>query len=283
VPSIQDAAALIENAQKEGVAVHANLYPYSASQTTLNIRLPDWAREGGSEKLVERLRDPATRQRIRREVASLLSTGIAGATAETILFGATPYEGHKNLQGKRIAEIAELMEVGPAEAMLELIDKAEGQTSAIYFGMREEDVRYALSLDWTTVGSDGTAIAPQGVLARSHPHPRWYGTFPRVLGHYVREEKVLTLPAAIRKITSLPAARIGLADRGTVAPGFKADLAVFDPETIRDRSTFENPHQLSEGVVFLTVNGELVLEEGQHTGAAPGRVLRHGREAKSSD
>ncbi len=282
-PSIQDAAALIEKAQQEGVAVHANLYPYSASQTTLNVRLPAWAQEGGNQKLVERLRNPETRQRIRKELAALLSKGIAGATPDTILFGSTPYEAHKNLQGKRIAEIAELMEVDAAEAYLELIDKAEGQTRAIYFGMREEDVRFALALPWTSIGSDGTAIAPVGILARSHPHPRWYGTFPRVLGYYVREEKVLTLPEAIRKMTSLPATRLGLADRGTLAPGFKADVVVFDRETIRDRSTFTEPHQLSEGVEFLTVNGELVLEDGEHTGAKPGRVLRHKKGEASTD
>lgn len=275
--TIQEAAALIEAAQGEGLRVHANLYPYAASQTTLGIRVPDWAHEGGREKLVARLRDPATRARIRGEIAAEFAKGIAGSTPETIMLGSTTYEPHRRFQGKRISEIAQELGIDPAEAVIELLDKANGRAVAIYFGMREEDVRYALALPWTTVGSDGTAVAPEGILARAHPHPRWYGTFPRVLGRYVREQNVLSLEEAVRKMTSLAASRLGLADRGTVAPGFKADLVAFDPNTILDRSTFEKPHALSQGVKYLVVNGVLVLDDGVHTGALPGRVLRHGK------
>jgi N-acyl-D-aspartate/D-glutamate deacylase len=145
----------------------------------------------------------------------------------------------------------------------------------VYFSMREEDMRYALALPWTTIGSDGSAVAPDGILARSHPHPRWYGTFPRVLGRYVREHKTLTLPEALRKMTSLPASRLGLTDRGTIAVGKKADLVVFDASTIIDRADFARPHQLAEGVRHLVVNGRIVLLDGTHTGEKPGRVLRH--------
>ena len=276
-PTIQDAVAFIEKAQREGVKVHADVYPYAASQTTLSIRLPDWTLEGGREKMLQRLRDPETRRRIRQEIAEKMAGGIAGYTAETILFGRTAYEPHRRFQGKRVAEVAREMSVEPAEAIVELIDKAEGSTTAVYFAMREEDVEYALSRPWAGVGSDGTAVAPEGILARSHPHPRWYGTFPRVLAKYVRERKVLSLEQAVYKMTGLAAERMGLRDRGILAAGKKADVVVFDAATIADRSTFENPHQLSTGVEWLLVNGELVLESGRHTGARPGRVLRRSR------
>ncbi len=276
-PSIQEAAALIEKAREEGVSIYANLYPYAASQTSLSVRLPEWSREGGPTKLVQRLRDPRTRNRIRKELNELFSRGIAGATPETILFGSTTHEPHRRFQGMRISEIAGKIQVSPAEAMLTLIDRSEADTRAVYFAMREKDVRYALTLPWTTIGSDGTALAPEGILARSHPHPRWYGSFPRILGHYVREERLLTLEEAIRKMTSLPASRLGFSDRGTVAVGYKGDLVLFDPETTIDRATFEDPHQLSEGVQYLFVNGQRVLDRGEHTGALPGRVLRQGK------
>ena len=274
-PSIQEAASLIETAQKEGVEIHANLYPYSASQTFLDTRLPDWVHQGGREEMLSRLRDPVTRRRIREELEAMLAQSIAGKTPDTILFGATPHEAHRELQGKRISEISVQLGMRPAEAIIDLVDRADGLAMAIFFGMREEDMRYALALPWTTIGSDGTAVAPQGLLARSHPHPRWYGSFPRVLGRYVREEKLLSLEEAIRKMTSLPAARLSLTDRGVLAVGRKADLVVFNPETIMDRSIFEKPHQLSQGIEYVIVNGQLVLNRGQHTGALPGRVLRH--------
>ena len=281
-PSIQDAAALLESAQGDGVKIFANVYPYAASQTTLSVRIPDWAREGGRVKMLERLRDAATRAKIRDEVRDHLRGGIGGATADTILFGQTTYEPHRRFQGKRLAEIAAELNVEPAEAILELVDKAEGATSAVYFSMREQDVRYALTLPWTTIGSDGSAVAPEGILARSHPHPRWYGTFPRVLGRYVREQKALTLAEALRKMTSLPASRLGLADRGTIAAGKKADLVVFDAAKILDRANFARPHRLAEGVQSLVVNGQVVLHDGKHTGAKPGRVLRHRSAAEST-
>jgi N-acyl-D-amino-acid deacylase len=274
-PSIQDAAALLESAQRDGVNIFANVYPYAASQTTLSVRLPDWAGEGGRLKLLERLRDSTARARIRDEVRKNFARGIGGVTGDTILFGRTPYEPHWRFQGKHLAEIATELKVEPAEAILELIDKADGWTSAVYFSMREPDVRYALTLPWTTIGSDGSAVAPEGLLARSHPHPRWYGTFPRVLGRYVREQKALTLAEALRKMTSLPALRLGLADRGTIAVGKKADLVVFDAARIIDRADFVRPHQLAEGVLDLVVNGQIVLHDGKHTGVKPGRVLRH--------
>lgn len=273
-PSIRDAVARIERAQHEGVRIAANMYPYTASQTTLGARIPNWAFAGGRDALLARIRDPDARARLRGEIRERLSRGIAGVTADTILFGSTPWEPHQRYLGMRIDAIARDMKVEPAEAILELMDRSDAAASAIYFGMRESDVRYVLALPWTDIGSDGVAIAPDGVLARSHPHPRWYGTFPRVLGHYVRELGVLSLEEAVRKMTSLPASRIGLSDRGRLAVGAKADVVVFDPDTIADRATFERPHQLSQGVKWLVVNGALVIADGSHTGATPGRVLR---------
>ncbi|HXW04559.1 MAG TPA: D-aminoacylase [Vicinamibacterales bacterium] len=274
-PSIQEAAALLEAAQRDGVKIYADVYPYPASQTTLSVRIPDWAREGGRQKMLERLRDPATREKIRNEVRATFGRGTGGATGDTILFGLTTYEPHRRFQGRRVTEIASELGVEPAEAILELVDKADGLTSAVYFSMREEDVRYALTLPWTTIGSDGSALAPEGILARGHPHPRSYGTFPRVLARYVREQQALTLAEAIRKMTSLPASRLGLADRGSIAVGRRADLVVFDAATIIDRANYARPHRLAEGVRHLVVNGEAVIRNGAHTGARPGRVLRH--------
>ncbi|MAG71617.1 MAG: hypothetical protein CL471_15195 [Acidobacteria bacterium] len=281
--TIQDAALLIEEAQAAGIEIYANLYPYAASQTTLNIRLPDWTLEGGREQLVVRLRDPETRERIRREVADLLAGDRGGATPATVMVGRTPYEPHRQYQGMRLAAIAEAMGVEPADALLEIIDRADGTAGGIFFGMREEDVAFAMALPWTTIGSDGTALAPDGILGRTHPHPRSYGSFARVLGHYARDEGVLTLPDAVRKITSLPAARLGLADRGVLDAGWRADVVVFDAETITDTATFGDPQQLAMGVRWVIVNGEVVVADGTHTGATPGRVLRHAAVGAATD
>ena len=275
--TIREAAARIEKAQEEGLRVYADVYPYAASSTTLSTRIPEWALEGGTGRLLARLRDPATRKKIVAEIESNLRRGIAGSTPGTILLSRTPYEPHRKFQAKRINEIADELQISPAETIVQLVDKADGRAGAIFFGMREDDVDFALTRRWTTIGSDGSALAPEGILARSSPHPRSYGTFSRVLGRYVRERKLLTLSDAIRKMTSLPAARLGLRDRGTLAPGMKADVVVFDPGTIADRATFDAPHQLSTGMQWVLVNGEIVLAEGRHTGAKPGRVLRYQR------
>jgi N-acyl-D-amino-acid deacylase len=275
---IVDAVAYIEGLQKNGIKIAADAYPYVASSTSLTARLvPRWALEGGRERLVARLRDPAQRKKMEAESQRILSSPIAGLRSDTVMLARTSYEPHRDYQGKRLSEIAELMKTTTADALLTILDKGEGQASGIFFAMREEDVAYVLSRPWVSIGSDGSALAPTGILARSHPHPRSYGTYPRVLGKYVRESKTLTLPDAIRKMTSLPAERLGITDRGQLKSGYKADVVVFNHETITDNSTFDQPHQLSEGVQWLLVNGEVVVSNGDHTGALPGRVLRHSK------
>jgi dihydroorotase/N-acyl-D-amino-acid deacylase len=278
---MREVIGFIDGARREGIRMAANVYPYAASQTTLNANLlPPWALEGGRGQLVARLRDPRTRAGIRAESAAILALPVSGRRADTVMLSRTTYEPHRKYQGMRIAAIAADMKRDPADALLDIIDKSDAQASGIYFGMREEDVAMALAQPWTTIGSDGAALAPAGVLAQSHPHPRSYGTFARVLARYVRDEHVLTLPQAIRKMSALPAERLGLADRGVVQAGKKADVVVFDPAAIADKATFENPHQLSVGVKWLLVNGTLVIDAAEPTSARPGRVLRHREDRK---
>jgi len=274
VSPFRTAVAVVEEARAEGVDVYADVYPYLASSTTLNMRVPEWAHEGGGAALAARIRDPEIRRNLRQDIVEHLAKGIPAGTPETVLLSRTPYEPHQAYQGMTIDRVAEAMGLEPADAILELVEKANGGASAIYFGIREDDLEYALSLPWTSIGSDGSALAPQGELAQSHPHPRSYGTFPRLFARYVRERGVLTLPEAVHKATGLPASQIGLTDRGLLREGMKADVVIFDAESIRDLATFEEPHQLAEGVRHLFVNGEAVVEDGQHTGAKPGRVLR---------
>jgi dihydroorotase/N-acyl-D-amino-acid deacylase len=218
---------------------------------------------------------PAIGEASTRPVSARILFRICRSRRRATRRSSTTFELHRKYQGLRISQIAEQMHADAADALLEIVDKADGQARDVFFGMREEDVAFVLSRPWVTIGSDGAALTPSGILARDHPHPRSYGTFPRVLGQYVREAKLLSLPDAIHKMTALPADRLGLADRGRIAPGQRADIVVFDPAAIADRATFEVPHQLAAGVQWLLVNGVVVVSNGAHTGALPGRVLRH--------
>jgi len=275
--TLQDAVALLERAQRDGVAIYADVYPYIAAQTGLADRMiPVWAQEGGARRMVERIRDLDQRPRIVAATRGLVANGIR---EDRIMLSHTAYEPHRRFQGQRIGDIARTMGLEPAEAIVELVDRAEGRVDAIYFVMREEDVEYALRLPWTTIGSDGAAMSSTDRVGGESAHPRSYGTFPRILGHYVRDRKILELPDAIRKMTSLAASRLGLTDRGLLSPGMKADVVVFDPATIADHATYEQPMQRSTGVRWVVVNGQVVLEEGEHTGARPGRVLRRNHAA----
>ena len=180
-----------------------------------------------------------------------------------------------SFEGKSIAEVAQLTGKDPSDAVFDLLRDEDGSVPAVYFLMSEQDVRYAMRQPWVSFGSDGSAVRVDGILGQGKPHPRWYGTFPRLLGKYVRQDRVLTLEEAIRKMTSLNAAKLGIKDRGTLKEGMKADVAIFDPQRVIDKATFENPAQYPEGIEFVVVNGTAVIDRGKHLGAKPGRVLRN--------
>jgi len=269
--------AAIEAGRARGVDITADLYPYPASATDLSACLPPSAQEGGLQALVARLKDPAERTRIRAEIESpkeewdnlFTTTG-----PENILIAGVKKAANKTYQGKRLSEIAAARGVDPYTAMFDLLQDESGTVSAIYFEMSEDDVRTAMTQPWIAFDCDAEGRRPDGILGSSMTHPRAYGTFPRILGRYVREEKILHLEEAVRRMTSLAARRIGLADRGLLRPGLYADITVFDPAKVIDRATFEAPHHYSEGIVHVFVNGQAVVQGGTITERLPGRLLR---------
>lgn len=268
-----EAVQIIENARARGIDIAANQYPYVAASTVLSETVPAWAQDGGRLKMVERLKDPNNRERLRREM-KLEPPAYYGIGPENIRIASVHSERNRKYQGRSIAEIAKERGVSPEDAIMDLLAEEGGDVRAIYFAMHEEDVKAVMQLPWISIGSDGRSVQPDGVLGKDRPHPRYYGTFPRVLGKYVREDKVLRLEDAVRKMTSLPAARLRLPDRGVLKIGMAADVVVFDADRVADRATFDNPHQYPEGIDIVIVNGQVVIDEGRHTGATPGRVLR---------
>ncbi|MGY4706567.1 N-acyl-D-amino-acid deacylase family protein [Candidatus Bipolaricaulota sp. J31] len=272
---VKETLRLMEEARARGVDVACDVYPYHASSTTLTACFPPWAHRGGLEELLRRLGDPAAREEIRRSIfedagwENFLRQG----HWENILISGVRTERNRDLVGKSLQEIARLRSEDPFDALCDLVLEEEGDVSMVVFEISPEDVRHVLGHRLSCVGSDGLCLSPQGPLGEGKPHPRSYGTFPRVLAKYVREEGLFPLEEAIRKMTSLPARRIGLWDRGLIAPGFAADIVVFDPERVADQATFEEPHRFPVGIEHVLVNGEPVVERGEHTGAMPGRVL----------
>lgn len=270
--------ARIDSARAAGIDVTADIYPYQASATGLDASIPQWAHEGGTDSMLARLEDPPTRARIRRELLSPpagVESFFAGAGGEAgVLVASVLADSLKYLEGKTVQSIAALWGVDPIDALLDLVVKDRGNTGAIYFSMSEDDVRAAIAYPWISFCTDFGAVAPEGILSRDRVHPRVYGSFPRVLGRYVRQRELLRLEDAIRKMTSQPAQRVGLSDRGLLRPGFAADIAVFDPLTVIDRASFEVPHQVSDGMRYVLVNGQVVLDEGSLTEVRPGRRLR---------
>lgn len=274
--------ATLAAARANGQQVTANVYPYRAGQNNLASIIPPWAHEGGTEAMVARLRDPALRERLEREILH----GIPGSNWYNHYTATGGWDGmllvslsnpeYKRFEGKRMSEVIRELGKDPIDTLFELLETNGGSVPTVYFHHSEEDMRYALRQPFVSIGSDGTAVKTEGPLARGNPHPRYYGTFPRVLGRYVREEKLVPLEEAIRKMTSANAAKIGIFDRGVLRPGMWADITVFDAGRIIDHATFENPHQYSSGVEYVFVNGDLVLERGRHTGARPGKVLYGG-------
>ncbi len=253
------------------VDVRYDSYPYTAWNTGLSQLLPAWAREGGPEAMVRRLCDPEERERIRRALVDAAMQEPGRWTRR--LVSSVESESNRPLQGMTIADIAELRMQPAEEVIMDLLVEEKGSVGMVGFGMRDDDVSRFVSSPLGTIGSDASAVAPYGDLGRGHPHPRTYGTFARVLGHYVREQKALTLEQAVHKMTGLPAQFLGLTDRGLLAPGMAADIVVFDPATVSDRSVYERPHQYAAGIRCVIVNGVLELDGDKHQGQKPGRVL----------
>jgi len=268
----------IQQARNSGVDIAADTYAYPAWFNSFSAFIPPWAHDGGDEKLIERLKDPATRARIRKDMETPGGAWdnewqeIPGP--EAILVGVVQNPKLVPLQGKTIADIAKLWNKDPIDTICDLLIEDKAFTSVAVFAMSEPDVAMALQQPWTSINNDSEGTAPDGLLGRNHPHPRAYGTFPRILRKYVREEHKLTLQDAIRKFSALPAQRMRLADRGVLKQGMWADIVIFDSETIRDLATFEKPNQLSEGMQYVLVNGVPVIEAGKMTKALPGKVLR---------
>jgi len=268
------AIAKVEAARQEGLKITADMYTYTASSTGLNACIPLWAQSGGTDAMRRRFRDPREREKILREMtASTPGTENRVNAPEKILLVDFKSEKLKPLQGKTLDEVAKLRGKAAAETVLDLMTEDESRVGVVYFTMSEENIRKQIALPWVSFGSDGASMATEGVFLRSNTHPRAYGNFARLLGKYVREEGLIQLSEAIRKLTSLPAENLGLDRRGMLKEGFFADVVVLDPKRVQDHATFERPHQYSTGVNYVLVNGQIVFSGGQHTGVRSGRAL----------
>jgi len=273
-----EVVAKINQARAQGADISANTYAYTAWFNSMSAFIPPWAHDGGDVKLIERLKDPTTRARIRKEMMTPSKTWdnewdeISGP--QDVMIGVVQNPALREFQGKRLSDVAKAWNKDPMDALFDLLIEDKAFTSCAVFGMSEPDVALALQQSWVSVDNDSSGTSPDGILGEEHPHPRAYGTFPRVLRKYVREEKKLTLEDAIRKFSSLPAQRMRFIDRGVLRSGMWADVVIFDPGTVRDLATFDNPNQLSQGMEYVLVNGVPVIEHGKMTGALPGRVLR---------
>ena len=267
------AVALIDSARRAGIDITADQYPYIASGTGLAAMLNTWVQEGGNDSLVMRLKDPAVRARLKAELGADSAQGIR--TAARTMVNEVGVDSLKIYEGKLLTEIAKMRGQDAYDAAFDILIGDRGRTSAIYFSFNEDALRYAMKQPWVSVGQDAGAVSPDSTGQwRERGHPRGFGTFPRILGRYVRQDSVISLEFAIRKMTSLAAQRVGINDRGLLRPGMYADITVFDPATIIDRATFEQPSQLATGVTYVFVNGVPVIDNGQVTAALPGRALR---------
>jgi len=272
-----EVVAKINAARAAGADVSADTYAYTAWYNDFSAFVPSWAHDGGTAKLIARLEDPATREKIRKDMLTPSKDWdnewqeIPGP--EAIMIGAVENKAMLPLQGKRLSEIAKLWNKDPMDALFDFL-VADPTTGVAVFGMSQPDVTLALQQPWVAIDNDSEGTSPDGILGQAHPHPRAYGTFPRILAKYVREEKALTLEDAIRKFSALPAQRLRLTDRGVLKAGMWADVVVFDAATVHDRATFDNPNQLSEGMDYVLINGVPVIDGGKMTGALPGKVLR---------
>jgi N-acyl-D-amino-acid deacylase len=270
---IDEALLKIEAAKKEGIKILADRYPYIAGSTGLSYYFPPWARQGTTKDFIERLKNPKLDVKIHTYVKEREKKL---GSWDKVVISSIFTEKNKKYEGKNIIECAKEAGKEPYQFMKELLIEEEGRVSMIAFFAKEENLRRILSHKLVVIGADGAAVAPYGPLGKGKPHPRHYGTFPRVLGKYVRQEKILTLPQAIQKMSSTTALKFGLKNRGQIKEGFFADLAIFDAEKIIDKATWQNPHQYPEGVEYVLVNGQVVIHKGEHTGKLPGKILKKG-------
>jgi N-acyl-D-amino-acid deacylase len=280
-PKMDKVVAMVEKARGEGLQITADMYTYPAGATGLDAAMPPWALDGGYEALYKRLRDPEARKKIadaiRAPTDAWENLYLAAGSPERVLLVEFRNEALRNLTGKTLAEAARIRKEDPVDAIMNLVLEDQSRVGTVYFMMSEDNIRKQIRLPWVSFGSDAASMATEGLFLKSSAHPRAYGNFARLLGKYVREEKVITLEEAIRRLTSLPASNLALDRRGLLQAGHFADVVVFDPATIADRATFENPHQYSVGVKQVFVNGVHVLKDGEHTGAKPGRALLNRR------
>jgi N-acyl-D-amino-acid deacylase len=268
----------IEKARAEGLRITADMYNYTAGATGLDAAMPPWVQEGGQRAWIARLKDPRIRRRVLKEMTTPSNEWenlyLLAGTPENVLLTEFKNEKLKHLTGKTLGQIAAMRGKSPAETAIELVIEDGSRVGAVYFLMSQENVKRQIKLPWVSFCSDAGSLAPEGVFLKSNVHPRAYGSFARLLGKYVREEKVITLTEAIRRLTRLPADNLRLDRRGRIEKGYYADIVVFDPDKITDHATFQRPHQYATGVIHVFVNGTQVLKDGEHTGAKPGRVVR---------
>jgi N-acyl-D-amino-acid deacylase len=277
-PKLDAAIRKIEAARAAGLKITADMYTYTAGATGLDAAMPPWVQEGGYNAWAARLKDPKIRERVRREMITPTdqweSLYLAAGSADKVLLVGFKNERLKPLTGKTLAEVAKLRGKSPEDTAMDLVIEDGSRVGTVYFLMSEANVRKQIRLPWVSFCSDSPSLAPEGVFLKSNPHPRAYGSFARLLGRYVREEKLIPLEEAVRRLTSLPAENLNIKQRGRLKAGYFADVVVFDPARVRDHATFEKPHQYSTGAVHVFVNGVQVLKDGGHTGAKPGRVVR---------
>lgn len=275
---VNEIIAMVQKARDEGYNIQANVYPYTAGQNNLSSIIPPWAVDGGRDAMIERLKNPALRPRLRREILNglpgwynhYLATGDGWAGMILVTLRT---EKNKAFQGKRMSELIAARGGNAADVLMDVLIEENGSVPTVFFHHSEPDMQLVMKQPWTSIGSDGGALSIDGPTSHTHPHPRYFGTFPRVLGRYVRELQVVTLPEAVKKMSSMNADKIGIKDRGRLQEGLWADITIFDPATVIDRATFENPHQYPVGIDYVIVNGTLTIDRGQHTGSLAGRVI----------
>ena len=277
-PLFDEAVAMVERARAAGLQITADVYTYPAGATGLNASIPPWVQEGGFEASIARMKDPALRERIAREMLEESEAWenlyLGAGTPDKILLVGFKTDALKPLAGKTLAEVAEMRGTDPRYTAMDLIIEDGSRVGTVYFTQSEDVVRKAIALPWVSFNTDEASVAPEGVFLERSPHPRAYGSFTRVLGQYVRDEQLIPMEEAIRKLAALPSLNLKIDRRGRLKEGFFADVVVFDPDTIQDHATFVEPHQYSTGMLHVFVNGEQVLKDGEHTSATPGRVVR---------